>query len=379
MTGQEVCDGTDLAGFTCGDFGFEHGTLTCMDDCSGFDTSTCRDTLPVLINEVCTGGPDWVELINLSGSPVDLDGWELEWWSVDGSDQHGGVLSLPSYELGGNERVLLQDDNEEGGGPPTVQDDVIVFHENIYWGSGPGAAALWGQGAAVDYVRWESNTLDIPAGHGWSDEPTLWPGSGTDAYSLSRVPDGTDTDTSGDFCLTPASPNEANLECGPGPGYLLITEIDAGQPDRIEIYNPQDHPVDLDDWVFAWGHQDTRGESELPSFELGPGEYVEVVDDSWFGPHVEDGVIHVRNMDFNLVEAGACGLVFPSGAGIDFVRWGGSDMAAPLPDEWRDQPGPIGAIPDGSSLGRSSLSDSDTASDWCFMPKTIGEPNAGCE
>lgn len=39
----EVCDGTDLAGQTCADFGCTGGTLACEADCSGFDTSGCTD------------------------------------------------------------------------------------------------------------------------------------------------------------------------------------------------------------------------------------------------------------------------------------------------------------------------------------------------
>jgi len=39
--GTEVCDGGDLAGATCGDFGCSGGTLACLADCSGYDTSAC--------------------------------------------------------------------------------------------------------------------------------------------------------------------------------------------------------------------------------------------------------------------------------------------------------------------------------------------------
>jgi hypothetical protein len=39
--GTEVCDGTDLAGEDCVSQGFTGGTLTCLEDCSGFDKSSC--------------------------------------------------------------------------------------------------------------------------------------------------------------------------------------------------------------------------------------------------------------------------------------------------------------------------------------------------
>jgi hypothetical protein len=37
----EMCDGTDLRGVTCAGLGFTGGTLACLSDCSGFDTSSC--------------------------------------------------------------------------------------------------------------------------------------------------------------------------------------------------------------------------------------------------------------------------------------------------------------------------------------------------
>ncbi|NJK32010.1 MAG: hypothetical protein HC927_06070 [Deltaproteobacteria bacterium] len=42
---DEECDGNDLGGLTCLDFGFQQGTLICADDCTLFDQacSTCGD------------------------------------------------------------------------------------------------------------------------------------------------------------------------------------------------------------------------------------------------------------------------------------------------------------------------------------------------
>jgi hypothetical protein len=55
----ETCDGSDLAGRTCSAEGGVGGTLSCLSDCSGYDTGAC--TFPVcgdgLVqgNEVCDG------------------------------------------------------------------------------------------------------------------------------------------------------------------------------------------------------------------------------------------------------------------------------------------------------------------------------------
>jgi hypothetical protein len=42
----EVCDGADLNGETCASQGFASGTLACLSDCSGFDTSGCSNVPP---------------------------------------------------------------------------------------------------------------------------------------------------------------------------------------------------------------------------------------------------------------------------------------------------------------------------------------------
>lgn len=42
IEGPEVCDGDNLGFATCMDYGFYGGTLACLSDCSGFDTSDCE-------------------------------------------------------------------------------------------------------------------------------------------------------------------------------------------------------------------------------------------------------------------------------------------------------------------------------------------------
>ena len=52
--GDEVCDGTDLGGESCVTQGFIEGQLACQADCAGFDTSGCSGT-PVCGNGVREG------------------------------------------------------------------------------------------------------------------------------------------------------------------------------------------------------------------------------------------------------------------------------------------------------------------------------------
>ena len=46
--GNEVCDGTDLAGKTCLNFNYTGGILKCKSDCLGYDTSMCTSSTPSL-------------------------------------------------------------------------------------------------------------------------------------------------------------------------------------------------------------------------------------------------------------------------------------------------------------------------------------------
>ena len=53
--GDQVCDGTDLGGQTCQSQGYDEGTLACLPDCTGFDTSGCFDSGPVCGNDIREG------------------------------------------------------------------------------------------------------------------------------------------------------------------------------------------------------------------------------------------------------------------------------------------------------------------------------------
>ncbi|MBU1070501.1 hypothetical protein KJ975_13115, partial [Myxococcota bacterium] len=51
----ETCDGTELGGATCLSRGFESGTLACAGDCLAFDTADCQGTAPVCGNDQIEG------------------------------------------------------------------------------------------------------------------------------------------------------------------------------------------------------------------------------------------------------------------------------------------------------------------------------------
>lgn len=382
MNGPEACDGADVGGFSC-----SNGAVArCVPDCSQI---VCNLTT-VLIVEIGTGNPDWVELMNVSGGPVNLLDWTLEWNGYDqGDNPVSGQFVLPDYPLADGERVVVLDEFNGGGGPPTVTVGEVEFHDNIWWGDAPGSVLLTDDASGpVDFVRWGGPDFDPPAGMAWSDGPEYLPGSNDDALTLSRNPEIVDTDSMGDFCQTFESWGMSNEPCPviPPPGTLLITEIDTGQPiDRIELYNNSNADVDLEGYVLVTGNG-WNDVVDLPAFTLAAGAYVAIIDDCQGGPgstcpDVDSVGIHVENINWASDADGFCALVDAfMFAGVDFVRWGGSAEDAYTPDVWSDGAGMPPAMPNGTVIGRSSLTDTDSGDDWCVMATdTFGTANAACQ
>ncbi len=384
MNGPEACDGVDVGGFTCAN----GADPRCVPDCSEV---VCNLT-SVLIVEVATGNPDWVELLNTSSSSVNLLGWVIEWNGYDqGSNVMSGQLILPDYDLAAGERVVIYDEYNGGGGPPTVAVGEIEFHENIWWGDSPGSALLTDDASApLDFVRWGGDDFDPPAGVAWTDGPEYLPGTNEDYLTLSRNPELVDTDTMGDWCQTYESWGLTNEACPvvQPPGAVLITEIDTGQPtDRIELYNNGNADVDLENFAIVWDIPQWGGPdiAWLPTFTLAAGAYVTIIDDCGGPgsncPEVDSAGIHVENINWGSDDDGFCMLVDSfSFTGVDFVRWGGETEDPYAPDTWTDGAGAPPVMPNGTVIGRSSLTDTDSGDDWCVMAaESFGSANGACQ
>ncbi len=75
---DEVCDGSDLAGGHCEDYGLAGDSLGCASDCQSYDTTGCEELAQsVVINEVSSSNDDPIELFNPGADPVDLSGWTV--------------------------------------------------------------------------------------------------------------------------------------------------------------------------------------------------------------------------------------------------------------------------------------------------------------
>jgi hypothetical protein len=381
--GDEACDGIDMNGATCG------GNVQprCLGDC----TVSCVEQR-VLISELVFGWPDWVELHNAGTADVELGGWTLETRAYDQNDVlELQSFTLPAYTLSAGQRVVFYDQYQTAPGPGA---NILQLPSNISWTSEPGAAVLYNAEAVpLDFVRWDGVNavagpdMSPPAGVTWSAAGTQLVGNDDSARSWSRVPEGVDTNGPGDFCRATATPGTANGAClQPTPeGSLLITEVadgGTGQPDRLEIYNASNVAIDLGTLAIRWTGtgNPTAGDAPLPAVSLAAGAYVAVLDNAGYNDPWQDGNgLHIANINWAAASVGSCEILdVVSGQGIDFVRWGGSTDTPTSPTPWTEAvalPGLTSAV----SLGRSSLTDTDAAADWCrLLAPSWGAANGGC-
>ena len=218
------------------------------------------DVLPprVAINEVLAnsndlaGELDWIELLNISGGPVDLSGWRLN----DNLGMNGDSFHVPA-------------------GVVLAPGEYVVFDETEFNPNGDGTDgfALRSTGETLFLFATEQ---DVAVRF----EDRVEFGATVESISTGRILNGT-----GDFFpLAHPSPGDEN-----GSFYLsdvVISEImyhtwqDASGEDRpmefIELLNRSDAPVDLTAW--AIGGDDAR----LPDIPpLAPGQTVVLVA---FGP-----------------------------------------------------------------------------------------------
>ena len=195
----------------------------------------------VVVNEVLshTDPPfsDAIELYNLSGADVLLDGWFLS----DTSNNHFKYeISGTTWIDAGGYRVFDESHFNSSGG--TVPNDFALngAHGEDVW-----LMKVDGQGKVffADHVEFgaAANPEDGLGGH--------------DPESFGRWPNGTGKL----YPMTERTFDDANS--GPRVGPLVISEVhyNSGEPDEIddlefvEIYNPTDDPVELTNWRIRKG------------------------------------------------------------------------------------------------------------------------------
>jgi hypothetical protein len=199
----------------------------------------------IVINEVNTGGSDWVELYNY-GSDRDLTGWKL--YCDEYPSQGLTTYTFPSFTLKSKSFVQI---HETSG---TNDADDLYIGSNIYWNNGgPGSAVSLCDASnnCYDFVSWNSYTGLVPV-DAWSGSLT----QGTSNDNIYRFTD-TDTDSASDWKLGPESgvtPKQRN------PGQTGQSAGGGGGGKDIETYVPNDHETTLGTgWnVYPWGSNSAR-------------------------------------------------------------------------------------------------------------------------
>ncbi len=190
--------------------------------------------------------------------------------------------------------------------------------------------------------------------------------NGIEFYPDAQEPD--DTSSQAPMVILPQRPA---LASGP---KVLISEIDPGSTDSVELYNAGDSEADLSGWTMeASAPVASSTIFTLPAFKLAPGAFVLLSEGT--GANSNTALYFNRNISWANGGDGACSLKDSTGAGVDFVRWGYSN-ATPPSGTLFNGPNPE-SPPAGKHLARNfTETDTDTGSDWSAQTSTLGTYNS---
>lgn len=204
----------------------------------------------LVINEINSSPDDWVEVMNVGETALDISGYEIRdnsddhrWHFPDGTTVEAGELLLVSATSSGKVYNDEQDIYVEG-----------TFGSAIGIGSGDSIRLYDKVGAVID-------------SHSWTEHAS-YDGDAAKA-SLGRYPDGT-----GSFVLMKETPNAKNDWYKP---EVALNEVaqDVSDIDWVEIYNMGTTAVDLSGWYIMDNDPVSHASGVTPVAEgtmLQPGE-----------------------------------------------------------------------------------------------------------
>ncbi|HPN38091.1 MAG TPA: lamin tail domain-containing protein [Melioribacteraceae bacterium] len=183
-------------------------------------------TVNIKINEVfSTGSPDWVEIYNAGTTTVDLSGYKL--YDPDGNTDPTKKWTIPAGTT------------IPAGGYLTFDCDGTGANSNTNFKFSSGGEEVWLEntsGNVIDHITFPALSNDS---------------------SYGRSPDG----SANLVKFSPATKGTAN-PTGSNPPVLLpvvINEIlSTGSPDWIELYNPNNQPVDVSGYLLYDGSTATN-------------------------------------------------------------------------------------------------------------------------
>ena len=200
----------------------------------------------IVINEVYTGTPDFIEIRNFGPNPVDVSNWSLETFQSSGSGTPAseGSFTLPAGTIIASLEQVLLEENGTAGAAGTLGPCAIRTGFNYNWTSTRNVVVILRDagGVAQDYmyrnVSGPSGTPHLPGNQAWTG--TL----STTGNVIFRNSD-SDTDDAGDWSLssstTPCTinPGQSTAPPPPPPLDLNITTTGVGDATITIDSDPQ--------------------------------------------------------------------------------------------------------------------------------------------
>lgn len=177
----------------------------------------------LVINEINSSPDDWVEVMNVGETDLDVSGYEIR----DNSDDHRWQFPNGTTVRAG-ELLLVKADSMG----MVYNDAGDVYEENNF-----DAAIGIGSGDSIRLYDKEGSLLDT---YSWTEHASYEDDAAL--ASLGRYPDGT-----GSFCLMPETAGTANSWYKP---LAVLNEIESNGDDNdwVEIYNNGTEAIDISGW-----------------------------------------------------------------------------------------------------------------------------------
>ena len=163
----------------------------------------------LIINEIdynqgATDDAEFIEIKNVSASTINLNGYSIQLVDNDAGPAAYQTINLADVDLAAGDYYVLCD--ETSGGSVDNCDQSVSLGDDFIQDGSPDAVALLKGVAKLDVVSYDGNTTGYTETSGAPADSNV-----SDTYSLSRYPDGADTnDNSADFTLRCFSPGETN-------------------------------------------------------------------------------------------------------------------------------------------------------------------------
>ncbi|MEE0967492.1 MAG: lamin tail domain-containing protein [Bacilli bacterium] len=319
------------------------GAVNTISDSEEEDNTTKSQ---LVINEVNSSPDDWVEIMNIGNTAIDLSEYEIR----DNSDDHRWRFNSGTQIKAGS--LLLVKADTTGLVFDDSTDTYVegVFDEAIGIGSGDSIRLYDNQGILLD-------------SHSWSEHANV---NGDESASWGRYPDGT-----GSFVLMPETPGVQNRWYAPS---IVINEVESngGDTDWVEVYNAGTADVDISGWYLYDNDPTGHINDIIPVAEgtvLKPGEF-----------YVFDSNTHFT---FGLGKADSVTIYNKDGAVVDSYSWNthANGVYARIPDgtgEFVDfetsTKGKANVVVNPVILNEIQSNDPNGGCDWIELANPTSEP-----